>query len=247
MSWAHLTQTQTIKSRKSTDWSSVHAWKAAFWLLSTATLCYYSLRGILWPHPSRPGSCRVRRSAGWPTRSRRWCTRTRWPSRTAQLQKRRVLQGDLWDCGWLETAVTSQSALWAIHSRQKENVSLTYKRIITINWILHTCNTNNVVDNKGCTKEDGSVVQCVVGAFFTRFLAGFFIFTHLAIFLPVTQPLHRDAQVVVTAKLVVWAVCLTAFLQLNTAKNIKDTSSVQQPDCFLLSPLLGGNRKRHHT
>lgn len=101
----------------------------------------------------------------------------------------------------------------------------------------------NVVDNKGCTKEDGSVVQSVVGAFFTCFLAAFFIFTHLAVFLPVTQPLHRDAQVVVTAKLVVWAVCLTAFLQLNTAKNIKDTSSVQQPDRFLLRPPAGRKQK----
>lgn len=182
MSWAHLTQTQTIKSRKSTDWSSVHAWKAAFWLLSTATLCYYSLRGILWPHPSRPGSCRVRRSAGWPTRSRRWCTRTRWPSRTAQLQKRRVLQGDLWDCGWLETAVTSQSALWAIHSGQKENVSLTYKRIITINWILHTCNTNNVVDNKGCTKEDGCGSVC--GGSFLHLFPGRFFHLHPSCNLP---------------------------------------------------------------
>lgn len=141
-----------------------------------------------------------------------------------------------WRQQWPHTEYTQR---WA-HSGKKENVSLTYKRIITINWILHACNTNNIVDNEGCTKEDGSVVQCVVGGFFTCFLAVFFIFTHLAIFLSVTQPLHRDAQVVVTAKLVVWAVCLTAFLQLNTEKNIKDTdtytSNVQQPDCFLFSP-----------
>lgn len=147
-------------------------------------------------------------------------------------------QVDLWDCGWSETAVTSH--------RVHAELTVDKKKMFlwpTKDWILHACNTNNVVDNRVCTKEGGSVGQCAVGGFFTCFLAVFFIFTHLAIFLSVTQPLHRDAQVVVTAKLVVWAVCLTAFLQVNTEKNIKDTSTVQQPDCFLFSPPAGRKQK----
>lgn len=55
---SHFTQTpQTITSRKSTDWSSVHAWKAAFWSLCTATLCYYSLSSLTSSEPSRQLSC----------------------------------------------------------------------------------------------------------------------------------------------------------------------------------------------
>lgn len=47
---------------------------------------------------------------------------------------------------------------------------------------------------------------------FTCFLAVFLIFPHLAVFLTVTQPLERDAEVVVALKLVLLTALLTAFL-----------------------------------